>query len=392
MFVALLVVSATLFLIHGYVAFRIYPLFPPAHGLPLVYWLVVAVISILPVLPLAFRFNGVENRTIDFFSWIGYGSLGFFSLTFMILFGWDLILALLTGIRWAVGPDSLPGRILTDSDWSVFLEETARGFIVLTCAALTLWGLGNARKPATVYTIQVPVENLPADLEGFRIVQISDIHLGPTIKRPYLQRIVDRVQSLQPDLIAVTGDLVDGSVTYLRPELEPLRELQARYGVYFVTGNHEYYSGVAAWLPVYRELGLRVLQNESNTFFVGAAAVSVVGIPDPTAIQMDPRESPSLSRAMQSVPPNAFTVLLAHQPGIIDEAARSNVDLVLSGHTHGGQLVPFSWLVRLAHPYIKGLHRHHKTWIYVNRGTGYWGPPLRLGVPGEITVLELRNT
>jgi hypothetical protein len=227
-------------------------------------------------------------------------------------------------------------------------------------------------------------------LHGFTIVQISDIHIGSTIKREYLAAIVDAVNDLEPDLIAVTGDLVDGSVGQLARHTAPMAGLAARHGAYFVTGNHEYYSGAGAWVAELRRLGLSVLLNEHVVLRHAGAAVVVAGVTDYGAHHFDAAHRSDPAAALAGAPTDAAVkVLLAHQPRSAFAAAPAGYHLQLSGHTHGGQFLPWNFFVRLQQPFTAGLHRLDALWVYVSRGTGYWGPPKRLGAPSEITRLRL---
>jgi hypothetical protein len=238
-----------------------------------------------------------------------------------------------------------------------------------------------------VKEVGVRLPRLPPALSGLSIVQLTDVHIGPTIGRKFLEHVVDRTNAQKPDVIAITGDLVDGSVAALRAHVEPLARLQARYGVYFVTGNHEYYSGADEWMAELQRLGIRVLHNERVR--VGdQASIDLAGVDDPTA--RGSGFGADYARVFEGVDPERELVLLAHQPSQITHAARAGVGLQLSGHTHGGQIWPFGALVRLNQPYVAGLHQHNlHTQIYVSRGTGYWGPPMRLLCPAEITKVVL---
>ena len=237
--------------------------------------------------------------------------------------------------------------------------------------------------------IDVPVTGLPPALEGFTIAQISDLHVGPTIRRVYLQRIVERVNALQADLIAVTGDLADGGVPELSEHTAPLAALSARHGAFFVTGNHEYYSGAAAWVAEVGRLGLNVLENEHIVLNHDGEDLVVAGVTDYDAHRFDPAWRSDPQGAIRGAPSGAIAVLLAHQPRSVGAAAKAGFDLVLSGHTHGGQFLPWNFFVPLQQPFTSGLHRLGELWLYVSRGTGYWGPPKRFGAPSEITVLRL---
>jgi predicted MPP superfamily phosphohydrolase len=253
--------------------------------------------------------------------------------------------------------------------------------------ALGGFSMWYALRPVDVLNVRVPLRSLPAALRGFSIAQLTDVHVGPTIGRELIEQLVEKTNRLAPDMIAITGDLVDGSVAELRHAVAPLANLRARHGVFFVTGNHEYYSGAEEWVLHLRSLGIRVLQNERVTIEHDGAQIDIAGVNDWTAGQF--AEAPDLARALRDRPDDRKVVLLAHQPKQIDEASAKGVDLQISGHTHGGQIMPFNFLVRLQQPYVAGLHDHAGCKLYVSSGTGFWGPPMRLGVPAEITRLEL---
>jgi predicted MPP superfamily phosphohydrolase len=242
--------------------------------------------------------------------------------------------------------------------------------------------LGSALSAVGVKRVRVAIDRLTQKASGTRIVQITDVHVGPTIGKGFIEDIVARVNALHPDVIAITGDLVDGSVADLEEHVAPLAKLSARHGVYFVTGNHEYYSGADAWIRHLGTLGIRVLRNE-RVRIGDEDGFDLAGIDDRSARTSD------LAKALEGRDSDRACVLLAHQPRGIELADRLGVDLQLSGHTHGGQLFPWNFLVRLQQPFVAGLHRLARAQIYVSRGTGYWGPPMRLGAPAEITEIEL---
>jgi hypothetical protein len=266
-----------------------------------------------------------------------------------------------------------------------------RALSVLLAGALsTAAGVRGALAGPRLRRLELALPRWPAELDGFRVVQISDIHVGPLLGRAFARGLVDRVNALRPDLIALTGDLVDGDVARLRAEVAPFAGLRARHGAFFVTGNHDWYSGAEAWVAVVRELGLRPLRNERVEIRVGAAAFELAGVEDHRGDWV--HGSPcDLERALRGRDPSRALVLLAHDPTTFAEASRRGVDLQLSGHTHGGQIWPFRYLVRLAVPWVEGLHRRGASLLYVSRGTGFWGPPLRLLAPAEITELTLRR-
>ncbi|WP_082175780.1 metallophosphoesterase [Archangium gephyra] len=246
-----------------------------------------------------------------------------------------------------------------------------------------------ARSPARVERVTVPVKGLGAGLSGMKVVQISDIHIGPTLDRHFMQRVVEQVNALQPDVVAVTGDLVDGSVTRLRDEVAPLAGLRAPLGVYYVTGNHEYYHGGAAWSAEVARLGLTVLNNAHRVVERGGARLTVAGVTDLEGGRMDPSQACRPDVALAGAPAGVPRLLLAHQPRAAVLARELGVDLQLSGHTHGGQLFPFMLFVKLQQPVIQGLATIAGVRVYTHRGTGYWGPPLRLGPAPEIAELTL---
>ncbi|MFB9467794.1 metallophosphoesterase, partial [Streptomyces cinereospinus] len=233
--------------------------------------------------------------------------------------------------------------------------------------------------------LAVPLAKLPRSAHGYRIAVVSDIHLGPTLGRAHTQRIVDTINSVQPDLVAVVGDLADGSVADLGPATEPLARLRARDGSYFVTGNHEYHSGAAPWVDQVRELGLRPLRNAR----VEKPGFDLAGVNDITGEAHD--DAPDYERALGDRDRSRAVVLMAHQPVMIHQAVEYGVDLQLSGHTHGGQLWPGNLVAGLANPTVAGLDRYGDTQLYVTRGAGAWGPPVRVGAPADITVVELAS-
>jgi predicted MPP superfamily phosphohydrolase len=270
------------------------------------------------------------------------------------------------------------------------VREASAWIVVGVAAFATLIGFINARRVARVVHIDVPIANLPPALHGFSIAQISDIHVGPTIRRNYVEGIVAAVNGLEADAIAITGDLVDGSVRELASHVEPLSQLRAKYGTFFVTGNHEYYSGERAWTRELRRLGMRVLMNEHVVVDHNEAKLVIAGVTDFSAHHFDPVNRSDPAAALANAPTDVGAkILLAHQPRSAPQAAAAGFDLQLSGHTHGGQFWPWNFFVRFQQPFTAGLDRLDSLWIYTSRGTGYWGPPKRLGAPSEITRIRL---
>ena len=284
----------------------------------------------------------------------------------------------------------LASRLPLSTEHFQWLETASAMLVVGLAAFATIVGYANARRRARVKVVEIPLRNLPAGLEGFTIAQISDIHVGTTIKRGFVDAIVDAVNALEADLIAVTGDLVDGTVRDLAPHTAPLARLKARHGSFFVTGNHEYYSGAPAWTAELERLGLRVLQNEHVVLRHRGVPLVIAGVTDFSAQHFDAAHRSDPAAALAGAPSNAGAkILLAHQPRSAAAAAGAGFDLQLSGHTHGGQFWPWNLFVRFQQPFTAGLHRLNNLWVYISRGTGYWGPPNRFGVPSEITLLRL---
>ena len=275
-----------------------------------------------------------------------------------------------------------------DPERRITLKRLLAGGIAVAGAALGVASLRSGLGRFVLRELEVGLPRLPAGLDGTRIVQLTDMHVGPTIGREFVEQVVAASNALEPDVIAITGDLVDGSVDRLRDHVAPLAKLNARWGVYFVTGNHEFYSGAEEWCAELERLGVRVLRNERVAIGDGEHSFDLAGIEDPTARQFG--GSADLPRALLGRDPSRELVLLAHQPRAIFEAERHGVGLQLSGHTHGGQIFPWNFLVRLQQPVVSGLARIGRAFIYVSSGTGYWGPPMRLGFPAEITKIVLR--
>jgi len=258
---------------------------------------------------------------------------------------------------------------------------------LLAGAVAVLAALRSGLGPVRVKEVRVRLGRLPKPLDGTTIVQLSDVHVGPTIGRAFVERIVEQVNALAPDLVAITGDLVDGSVSELGDQVAPIAGLKSRYGTFFVTGNHEFYSGTESWCRKLRELGIRVLRNERVSIGNGSTSFDLAGVEDHDATRFGVPSD--LGKALEGRDPDRELVLLAHQPRSAFAADRYGVGLQLSGHTHGGQIWPWNYLVYLQQPVVAGLARVGRTLVYVSHGTGYWGPPMRLRAPAEITRIVL---
>jgi predicted MPP superfamily phosphohydrolase len=281
---------------------------------------------------------------------------------------------------------------LHDPERRLFLQRTFGLAALSATGVLSGFSLWNGLRQVKVKPLAITLDTLPPSLDGVRLVQITDLHIGPLVGGEWLRHVVDEVNYLKPDLIVITGDLVDGSVEDLHQDVAPLSDLKAPLGIYFITGNHEYYSGVEEWCKHVAGLGIRVLRNERVSIAAGSKGDSfdLAGVDDWHSRQFI-GQGADLPKALQGRDRKKALILLAHQPAAIDEAALHGVDLQLSGHTHGGQIWPFNYLVHLQQPYVQGLYRHGdtKTQIYVSPGTGFWGPPMRFGTRAEITHITL---
>ena len=375
------------FLLHAFVGWRLAPDIAAAHPwLGLALWALLLLSALL--MPAGFLARRSSRPRLGaLLVWSGFLSMGLFSSLFVLTVLRECLLLAGAAVA-ALWPPLLalyPSR-----------PDSALAVLALSLA-ITALGLVNARRTAAVVRVDVPIAGLPDALHGFTVAQISDIHVGPTIRTHYLQRIVSRVNSLGADMVAITGDLVDGSVRDLGGHVAPLQGLNSTHGTFFVTGNHEYYSGVDSWTDRLRSLGVRVLMNEHVVIHHGpgtqdlpCAVLVVAGVTDFGAHRFDSSHQSDPHRAMADAPGHAaFRLLLAHQPRSAPAAAQAGFDLQLSGHTHGGQFWPWNHFVRLQQPFTAGLHKLQSLWVYTSRGTGYWGPPKRFGAPSEITHLRL---
>ena len=366
-------------LLHGLVAWRLLPALDPAWAAGLAPVLMASSV-LLPMGLLAHRV--ARGALADRLAWVGLLCMGLFSSLLVLTALRDVLLAAVwaaAALGWSPAQALLPGL-------------RAGSALVVPVAALlvTVLGFWNARRTARVVRVDVPVAALPAALDGFTVAQITDIHVGPTIKQHYLQAIVRKVNALEADMVAITGDLVDGKVHELTDHVAPLAQLRSRHGSFFVTGNHEYYSGAHAWMAELRRLGVRVLMNEHVVLQQNQAAVVLAGVADFHADRFDPSHRSDPHAAIAGAPLDAgVRLLLAHQPRSAFEAAKAGFDVQLSGHTHGGQFWPWNLFVPLQQPFTAGLRKLQDLWVYTSRGTGYWGPPKRFGAPSEITLLRL---
>ncbi len=321
-------------------------------------------------------------------AWPGFIWMGAMLFLMVALLGADLVRLL------ATLASRLGAANAFDGSRRVFTARVLAGAALASVGGVTAAAIRATRGQIAVKRVEVALQRLPPSLDGTRIVQMCDMHVGGLLGRQFVERVVRTANALTPDLIAVVGDLVDGTIEQLRPALAPLANLRARHGVFFVTGNHEYYSrsGARAWMDEIDRMGLRVLRNQRVAIGSEAEGFDLAGVPDHGAARF-PEDGPAedIAGALAGRDPSRAVVLLAHQPISIHRAASLGVDLQLSGHTHGGQIWPWGLLVRLQQPFIRGLHRVGESQIYVSCGTGFWGPPMRLGAPAEITEIVLRS-
>lgn len=330
---------------------------------------------------------------IRYFSFIPMTWLGFMMLLFFFFAATDLISLILKIIT------KLKSKKVKVSKDAIENPDRRDAFkkIAAVTAYSTIFPIGgfavyNGMRKPTVIKKSLAINNFPEALNGFKIVQLTDLHLGLTIAGKWLNKVVEQVNMLNPDLVVITGDLIDGEVSLLAGEVESLTKLKSKHGVFFVTGNHEYYFGVEKWVNHLKTIGINVLLNENVKIGDNKDFFYLAGVNDHDAKRVSDKFVPDFDKALSGLSNDESVILLAHQPAAVFEAEKFNVDLMLSGHTHGGQIWPFNYLLPIRQPYLKGLYRHNKKLqIYVNQGTGYWGPPMRLGTECEITEITLNN-
>ena len=346
-------------------------------------WTLIGFGILVPLTMICYRF--IPRSLATPLAWVAYLWMGVAFYLFLATVSTELLRHLADFVL------KLSSEPIVDESRRLLLARASAGLAGLTTGAAAIISIRGATD-LQVEEVEVRLKKRPKQLEGFSIIQLSDIHVGPILGQSFVKNIVEVTNGLKPDLVAITGDLVDGSVAELKEHVAPLAELKARHGSFFITGNHEYYSGADSWVQEIRRLGINPLQNEHTIIGDAGASFVLAGVNDYTAGRFHPNSKPDVKKALTNIDREKAVVLLAHQPKEIENAAAAGVDLQLSGHTHGGQIWPFGHLVSLVQPYLAGLYRHNEaTQIYVNRGTGCWGPPMRLGAPAEITKIILKS-
>jgi hypothetical protein len=321
----------------------------------------------------------------DLLFWAVYLSMSFINSILTVVAIRDLLFLLAKG-------GSLVAPVWMGA-WPGALESAFISRLLLSAALLlTAVGLYESHRTPRVHEVEIQVPRLPTEFDGYRVVLLSDLHIGPTIKGPFVARVVDIVNNLHPDMAVLPGDVADGAASKLDVETSPLADVKAKDGCFYTTGNHEYYWGAQAWVARLQQLGWTPLINENRIIHRGVASLVVAGIPDFSAIHMDPTHAPNEPLALQGAPEDAPVLWLSHQPTAVRDVAHLRNGVMLSGHTHGGQCFPWNLVLGFFQPYEKGLYRVGEVSLYVTPGVGYWGPPNRLGVPSEITLITLRPT
>ena len=361
-------------------------------------WIALALWIVAIYSSLLFGRNAIAPNSLP--AWFAYVSMGLLSFLFTGLAIRDIVWYAVRGMAKLRSLASRRSRtreqITIDEARREHLLRWTNAAVIGGAGLFTGYGLYEARRTPSIVEIDASIDRLPQAFEGFRIIQITDIHAGLTIGRDWIEGVAGEVARLRPDAIAFTGDLADGSVASLRDAVAPLGELRAPSGLYFVTGNHEYYSGADDWVREAGRLGYDVLMNEHRFIERGGQRIVLAGVTDITAGRHVQSHASDPALALRNAPDDLVRILLAHQPKTLHQidTASADVDvrfdLMLSGHTHGGQFFPWNLLTLLDQPYVSGLHRHGPGQIYVSRGTGYWGPPVRLAARSEITVITLR--
>lgn len=354
-----------------YCGFKAVQLNPSSPYLMILLTIVIFILMIAPTL--ISRSKPLRQETLIFsvFNWIGSSLIGFAGTFIMISIPVDLTHLVFLLVS------------------KTFLTTLSYQYIFYAALGMSFIGFLEVLRGPKIEKVDIALKLLPDDLLNFKIAQISDLHIGPTIQSRYVKKVVERTNRLHPDIVIITGDLVDAHTETIREHLQPLKDLKAKYGVFYVTGNHEYYWGIQSLLPELEKIGIKILSNSNAILNVNNARILVAGIPDPMAGSISSAHRPNVEQSIQNNINSDVKILLSHRPDPYELAERLGFDIQFSGHTHAGQFFPFSLLIPIAHKYYRGLNQYKNLWIYVNPGTGYWGPANRFGIASEITLANL---
>lgn len=360
---------------HYYIFSKIQSYLTPSEGVSSVLSLVLMLLCLGAILSFPLM-RSLPQKQATIFAWVIYTWMGMLMLFVLSFLASDILLLI------------MQAAALFDAKFQIEQVDIKKvtGFVILIVITLaTIFSIYKARAAMQVKEVVVQIAGMDKELSGFKIAQLTDLHVGPTIKGDFLRKVVAKTNALDADVVVITGDLVDGSVEQLHEHVAELKNLKAKYGVYFVTGNHEYYSGANEWMNYLDSIGIKVLRNELITVNHNGQNIHFAGVHDYHSGQHN------MKLALVNREETTPVILLAHQPAAVEEAAQLGVDLQISGHTHGGQIWPWKYAVLLQQPYVEGLHRHKngKTQVYISTGTGYWGPPMRLGTSAEISQIML---
>ena len=374
---------------YSYVGFRLIS----AANLPTIgnfgAWSILFLFLIFLYVPFILTRLGINHKFIDSMLFLGYIGLGFISFLIIFLLIKDFSITVFSVVKNFLAFFNLREKPFVENPARrQFLLNAFNLGILTASTALTSYGFYHATRKPYMKKVFIPIKNYTDELKNFTIIQVSDLHVGPTIKQDYVRKIVDEINKINPDVFVFTGDLVDGSVENLKADVEPLKNINPRLGKYFITGNHEYYSGALEWMKEAENLGFVVLHNENRIIDYNGKKIMIAGVPDVQGVQFFKDHISDPIKASITDEKCDVKILLAHQPKSLYKAIEAGFDIQLSGHTHGGQFIPWNYLAKIGQPFIKGLNKMKNTQIYVSNGTGYWGPPLRIGAKSEITKIK----
>ena len=395
----ILIVATILIFTYLYVGYRFINFFNISSKLNTAIWIGILILVLFPIISSILKMSGLSGYIPDVMSWVGFVFWGFISLLLILMVIRDSGILLYNGFNKISTKTISKNEVQVSSENNIDLDKrnslklASNLFILFLASSATGYGIYNILKFPSLKKVKIKSDKLNGIKKPLRITQFSDLHVGSTIGKEYVEKVVELINGTDPDIVVFTGDLADGSVAELRDKCLPLKQLKSRFGSYFVTGNHEYYSGIEDWEPfIKNELDFTILNNEHEAInFDDNVSIVLAGVPDFRANRVYPKHNSDPSKAIEGISDDKLLkILLAHQPKSVFAAAKAGYDIQLSGHTHGGQYFPLNKLVKLDQPYNIGLHKHDDNLqIYVNSGTGYWGPPLRIGTESEISVIEI---